>query len=162
MIAGHLTCTYVVYRKLNSRGVGLNLPALFLGSILPDIIDKSLALFLFFPLRGVAHSFLIVVPLVGLSFLVFRNKLRVLNSLQFGVLMHLIEDLEGGYDELFWPFMYDMDFSGEFSISLALYKYYVLHVKPISLSVEVVCVLLCIYYLLYDKFGLNTKKLTQG
>lgn len=121
-----------------------------MGAYLPDVIDKSLSILFHLPARGVGHSFLVILPLIGLSFWVFRNRLPALNSLQLGVLLHLVGDLEE-YNELWWPFMYDVDFPNGFSFSFVLYHYYILQDRPISLATEVGCALVCIYLLVYER-----------
>lgn len=91
-----------------------------------------------------------MLPLVGLSFLAFRGRSQALTSLQLGVLIHLLEDMEGYY-EMLWPFMYDLDFKNGFVFSWALYDYYVLWCSPIALFVEAACTLACMYILLYER-----------
>lgn len=130
----------------------LVLPAFLFGAILPDIIDKSLCLLLGFPSRGVAHSFFVILPLMVLAVLFLRDRSRVFISLQLGILMHLIEDL-AEYDLLLWPFKSSE--YGQFSFLLVLYNYYILHVLPISLLLEVLCTMICIYLIGYDNFCAN-------
>lgn len=149
MIAGHLTCTYVVYRVLNRRGVRLVLPVFLFGAILPDIIDKSLSILLQFPTHGAAHSFFVIFPLTGLSFLLFWDRSRVFISLQLGILMHLVEDL-GKYEELLWPFKFSEQ--EQFSFSFGLYNFYVLQSHPISLFLEILAALICVCLIGYNIF----------
>ncbi len=129
----------------------LVLPAFLLGAFLPDIIDKSLCLLIGSPSRWVAHSFLVILPLTALAVLFLRDRSRVFISLQLGILMHLIEDI-AEYDLLLWPFKYSESGSGQFSFFTTLYNYYVLHVLPISLFLEVLCTLICIYLIGYESF----------
>lgn len=171
MIVGHFTCTYVVYRILNNRGVRLILPVLLVGAILPDIIDKPLAILLGFGPHGIAHSFVIVLPITGFSFLIFRNNLLILTSLQLGVLIHLIEDIYA-YDQLLWPFMYNHYVGPQKEPSFVigwysfLYEYYILRSAPLTLFFEIICTLMCICFIAYDKIWTsgylnNATKATQ-
>ncbi|MCP4365502.1 MAG: metal-dependent hydrolase [Planctomycetes bacterium] len=150
MVLGHITCTYIAYRVLYSRGVRLVLPAFLIGAVLPDVIDKPLLLLFGLEPHGVGHSILVILPVFGLCFLFFRNRYLVLTSLQLGILMHLVED-SYSYEQLFWPFTVEHDDSIVIGWGDSLYSYYVEWFAPITVFLEVSCTLLSIGIILYDR-----------
>jgi hypothetical protein len=151
LILGHITCTYIAYRVLHSRGVRLVLSAFLIGAVLPDVIDKPLLLLFDLEPHGVGHSVLVLLPVFGLYFLFLRNRYLALTSLLLGILMHLIEDLYA-FEHLFWPFTVEHN---DIAIGLNgfLYNYYVEWFAPITVFLEVSCTLLSIGIILYDRFG---------
>ena len=111
----------VIYRRSNTQGmllfahVGLtlasarflhqvNLAALALGSMLPDIIDKPLGLIVFgSPNMGrtIGHTLLFLLVLTALA--LYTRDIR-LASLTWGVLAHLILDgMWNSPETLLWP-----------------------------------------------------------
>jgi inner membrane protein len=79
---------------------------LIIGSLLPDIIDKPLALFPIGPGRGYAHTlaFALLVFFIGLYFY-FKQKKTLALGLSFGVFSHLILDsMWSNVHVLLWPF----------------------------------------------------------
>lgn len=151
MILGHITCTYIAYRVLYSRGVRLVLSAFLIGAVLPDVIDKPLLILFGLEPHGVGHSILVLLPVFGLYFLFLRNRYLVLTSLLLGILMHLIEDLYA-YEYLFWPFTVEHNDSIVTGLNGFLYNYYVEWFAPITVFLEVSCTLLSIGIILYDRF----------
>ncbi len=152
MVLGHITCTYIAYRVLYSRGVRLVLSAFLIGAVLPDVIDKPLLILFDLEPHGVGHSTLILLPVFGLYFLFLRNRYLVLTSLLLGILVHLIEDLYA-FEHLFWPFTVEHNDSIVIGLNGFLYNYYVEWFAPITVSLELSCTLLSIGIILYDRFG---------
>lgn len=96
----------VVNRFRNTDGT-IDYRMVIIGSMLPDIIDKPLALFInnpdYFSGRGIFHSLLFNLILLSGGILLKRAWLRVL---WFGSLMHLLLDSIWNVPvTLFWPLM---------------------------------------------------------
>ena len=86
----------------------VNRLALIIGSILPDIIDKS---FLFLQIssgRGYSHTLLFVLLFSAFIFLISKRNKALSLSLLIGLVFHLILDLP--YVPIFYPFI-PYDFS---------------------------------------------------
>jgi len=77
--------------------------ALIIGSLLPDIIDKSLMFLGLGSGRGFSHTLLFVAVFYAISFLLFKRKTIIPNSLAIGILFHLLLDLPE--IPLFFPFI---------------------------------------------------------
>ncbi|MDD1762391.1 MAG: metal-dependent hydrolase [Methanothrix sp.] len=102
LLFAHVGLTLASARLLHR----MNLAALALGSMLPDIIDKPLGLIAFgSPNMGrtIAHTLLFLLLLAALSFC--TRDIRLI-SLTWGVLVHLILDAIWSSPEiLFWPLL---------------------------------------------------------
>lgn len=73
-----------------------------IASLLPDIIDKPLAMIGLTPCgRHLGHSLLVGIIISGLVYLITRKKI-IFVSILFGYLMHLLLDLPG-FIPLFYP-----------------------------------------------------------
>ena len=80
-----------------------------IASLLPDIIDKPLAIIGLVPCgRHIGHTFFTGIIISGLAYLIMRKKF-VSISLLFGFLMHLLLD-QPGFMPWFYPFI-PYDFS---------------------------------------------------
>lgn len=77
--------------------------ALIIGSILPDLIDKSLMFLGLGSGRGLSHTLLFVVVVYVTILLLFKGKTTIPNSLGIGILFHLLLDLPE--IPLFYPFI---------------------------------------------------------
>lgn len=77
--------------------------ALIIGSILPDLIDKSLMFLGLGSGRGLSHTLLFVVVVYVTILLLFKGKTTIPNSLAIGILFHLLLDLPE--IPLFYPFI---------------------------------------------------------
>jgi membrane-bound metal-dependent hydrolase YbcI (DUF457 family) len=77
--------------------------AQIIGSLLPDIIDKSLMFLGLGSGRGFSHTLLFVAVFYAISFLLFKRKTIIPNSLAIGILFHLLLDLPE--IPLFFPFI---------------------------------------------------------
>jgi len=77
--------------------------ALIIGSILPDLIDKSLMFLGLGSGRGLSHTLLFVVVVYVTILLLFKGKTTIPNSLVIGILFHLLLDLPE--IPLFYPFI---------------------------------------------------------
>jgi len=102
LLFAHVGLTLAFSRLLHH----VNLAALALGSMLPDIIDKPLGLIVFgSPNMGrtIAHTLLFLLLLAALSF--YTRDIRLI-SITWGVLAHLILDSMWNSPEiLFWPLL---------------------------------------------------------
>lgn len=102
LLFAHVGLTLAFSRLLHH----VNLAALALGSMLPDVIDKPLGLIFFgSPNMGrtIAHTLLFLLLLAALSF--YTRDIRLI-SLTWGVLAHLILDSMWNSPEiLFWPLL---------------------------------------------------------
>ena len=102
LLFAHVGLTLACSRLLHH----VNLAALALGSMLPDIIDKPLGLIAFgSPNMGrtIAHTLLFLLLLAALSF--HTMDIRLI-SITWGVLAHLILDSIWNSPEiLFWPLL---------------------------------------------------------
>jgi len=102
LLFAHVGLTLAFSRLLHH----VNLAALALGSMLPDIIDKPLGLIAFgSPNMGrtIAHTLLFLLLLAALSF--YTRDIRLI-SITWGVLAHLILDSMWNSPEiLFWPLL---------------------------------------------------------
>ena len=106
-----------------SLGSRVDIRLLLIASLLPDIIDKPLGLFLFHDLFGTGRMFfhtllfLSVITLVGLYLYISRKKTWLL-VLSFGTFTHLIFDAMWQTPQTFlWP-LYGFSFERHDSIAL--------------------------------------------
>ena len=76
--------------------------SLIVGSMLPDILEKPLALMHLASGRGIFHAPFVWLVIWGTLSLVFKKK-DVINGVCFGSIIHLMLDLPG--ISLFWPFV---------------------------------------------------------
>ena len=77
--------------------------ALIIGSILPDLIDKSLMFLGLGSGRGFSHTLLFVAVFYAISFFLLKRETIIPNSLVIGILFHLLLDLPEV--PLFFPFI---------------------------------------------------------
>jgi membrane-bound metal-dependent hydrolase YbcI (DUF457 family) len=79
------------------------LPAVF-ASLLPDVIDKGLALLAISPSsRWIAHTLFFAIVVVVLAAMIFRSNAAVL-AVALGLIFHIALDAEG-FLPLFYPFL---------------------------------------------------------
>lgn len=102
LLFAHVGLTLAISRLLHH----VNLAALALGSMLPDIIDKPLGLIVFgSPNMGrtIAHTLLFLLLFAALSF--YTRDIRLI-SITWGVLAHLILDgMWNSPEILLWPLL---------------------------------------------------------
>ena len=77
--------------------------AIIIGSLLPDLIDKSLMFLGLGSGRGFSHTLLFVAAFYVIILLLLKGKTIIPNSLAIGILFHLILDLPEV--PLFFPFI---------------------------------------------------------
>ena len=99
--------SHSVEARIVSVGRRIDLRVLLVGSLLPDIIDKPVALLLPDPFGGrlVCHSllFLLVIALAGLYLYLSRRRNWLL-VLGFGIFMHLVlDEMWIDTQTLLWP-----------------------------------------------------------
>ncbi|MHA1191433.1 MAG: metal-dependent hydrolase [Promethearchaeota archaeon] len=85
------------------RKYAFNRLALIIGSLLPDLIDKSLMFLGLGSGRGFSHTLLFAVVFYAITFLILKRKTIIPNSLVIGILFHLLLDLPE--IPLFFPFI---------------------------------------------------------
>ena len=94
-----------------SLGNRIDIRLLLLGSLLPDIIDKSVGIFFFREAfasgRIYAHTLLFLILIAAVGFYLYKCHRKVwLLTLAFGVFMHLVlDEMWHGPATLFWPFL---------------------------------------------------------
>jgi inner membrane protein len=116
---GHLGITtgivkgyeYVTGKKLHRQSIDIDYRFVFLGAILPDVIDKPIGMFLFrntfHNSRLFAHTliFSLILIFAGWLFLKRKRNNRIL-TLGICSLIHLLLDSMWLYPQtLFWPFI---------------------------------------------------------
>lgn len=162
MILGHLTCTYLVYRALEKKGIRLILPALLIGAYLPDVIDKPLSLLVALQPHGMGHSFLVLLLLFTPLILLLKNYRGIVATVGFGCFLHLLGD-SGENNSILWPLAGDIGLKGEgFSFSRAFYNYYIQHTFPGTLLIEVLSILGCIFLIAYERIKSRCIKFDEG
>lgn len=83
--------------------------ALIIGSLTPDIIDKSLMLLNISPGRGISHTLIFAIISFLVVYVITKRKLVISLSYFTGILFHLILDLPD--IPLFYPFIsYQFDY----------------------------------------------------
>ncbi|MHA1454829.1 MAG: metal-dependent hydrolase [Promethearchaeota archaeon] len=85
------------------RKYDFNRLALIIGSMLPDLIDKSLMFLGLGSGRGYSHTLLFAAACYVITFLLLKRKTIIPNSLTIGILFHLLLDLPE--IPLFFPFI---------------------------------------------------------
>ncbi|MHA1671960.1 MAG: metal-dependent hydrolase [Promethearchaeota archaeon] len=85
------------------RKCDFNRLALIVGSMLPDLIDKSLMFLGLGSGRGYSHTLLFAVVCYVITFLFTKRKTIIPNSLTIGILFHFLLDLPE--IPLFFPFI---------------------------------------------------------
>ena len=81
----------------------MNRFALIIGSMLPDVIDKSILFLRIGSGRGLSHTLLFVFLLSGFLFLITKGNKPVSFSLLVGMIFHIILDLPSV--PIFYPFI---------------------------------------------------------
>jgi membrane-bound metal-dependent hydrolase YbcI (DUF457 family) len=101
---------------LSSLSKFLDLRLLIIGSMMPDIIDKPLAVFGFGNGRSITHTLLIALTLLCIGFFLYLNKKKTwLMAIAIGVFTHLILDsMWATPNTLFWP-LFGWSFPGAVS-----------------------------------------------
>lgn len=123
ILFGHLGLTFIagqgIVKAINYKkgsSIKIDYRILFLGSILPDLIDKTIVFFnsngVFKSGRLIAHTFLFTLVLFIIGMIVFKLKKRNwMLVLALGTFIHLLLDSMWNYmDILFWP-VYSFPFS---------------------------------------------------
>ncbi len=114
LILGHVGITLVtaqvIERAAPARHWGLDYRLLVAGSLLPDLVDKPVGLFLFEEVfhsgRIMAHTLLFSLVLLGFGLWRYRRVGAGLFSLGVGSTLHLILDgMWGDPAVLWWPIM---------------------------------------------------------
>jgi membrane-bound metal-dependent hydrolase YbcI (DUF457 family) len=123
LLLGHLGCTLAAgqageaaYKRFSGRGFRstaklIDYRLLAIGSVLPDIIDKPLALLLFPDLfngmtRNLGHTLLFAVLLFVVWRIASGSRRSFLLPLAIGSSLHLLFDaMFTNPDTLFWPFV---------------------------------------------------------
>ena len=75
------------------REVNFNRMALFIGALLPDLIDKPILLLSLGSGRGFSHSLLFLGIVYLITILIMKRKKFIAHSLAVGILFHLLLDL---------------------------------------------------------------------
>ena len=85
-------------------------PYLLIGSMFPDIVDKTIGAFIFSTGRWIGHSLLFIFVISILGYLLIRNNMsegaRSIQMFFLGNIMHLFLDLPGislTWLVIFWP-----------------------------------------------------------
>lgn len=141
MILGHITFTYVVGDILKRKNFQIHLPALILGAMIPDLIDKPVAFFFAYPGRGCAHS---VIVLTLLFFLLLRCIKQerwacLVRTVFAGSLLHLAQDFASP-EVLLWPFLHSWDSSPSLTFFEKIEVFYVERSMPIQWWLEILSV----------------------
>jgi hypothetical protein len=117
------------------RKLSLQHFSLIIGSILPDLIDKPLALLGFGDGRYLGHAPFILAIFLCIIFLITRNK-SIVYALGIGCIFHLILDLP--YIPFFYPFIqYIFPVEGD----LLNGWFYTLTHNPLVISTEIIGVI---------------------
>ncbi len=151
MILGHLTATYALREPLKQQfPVFLPLLPLLFGALLPDIIDKPLAMLFGLPGRGLAHSLVIMAPLSLLLIRLFSSKRKIMMTVFAGALLHIAEDFASPVF-IFWPLLGSWPEVEHLGLWMKIYSYYILLSQPLTVAVEFLSYPFCLYFLLRRK-----------
>lgn len=98
---------FPIINWVESLGKFLDIRLLMIGSILPDMVDKPIGVFLFGNGRVFTHSLLVTVLLLLIGgFLYFKYKQTGVLAIGIGTFTHLIFDQMWLTPQtLFWPFL---------------------------------------------------------
>ncbi len=154
LIFGHLGITLgaaqVLERAILARHQGLDYRLVLAGSMLPDLIDKPVGLFLleevFHSGRIMAHTLVFSLVLLGLGVWRYRWGRVGLLSLGIGSLFHLaLDEMWGEPAVLWWPFMgwsLTGDWTGDF-VAEMLHSFWI----PWTFATEVLGGLILAHFL---------------
>ncbi len=136
---------------LIKRKFEFNRFALIIGSLLPDIVDKSLLLINFGYGRGFSHTILFVLISFVILHLIVKRRTNISYPFLLGLIFHLILDLPEV--PLFYPFIAYEFIVVEEPIGLWLYK---LFNDPRVYLTEIVGILILVFILINNR--LYTRK----
>ncbi len=127
----------------------INRYSLIIGSIAPDLIDKTFLFLNLFSGRSFSHTLLFVLVSFSILFLITKGNKSISFPYLIGVIIHLILDLPE--IPLFYPFVsYDFyDYAPiEDSISLWIHT---LLTEPIVITTEIIGVMIFIFIVINNK-----------
>jgi len=142
-IAVPLILVEVPYIKSNFR---INRWALIIGSLFPDIVDKTLAFLNLGFGRGISHSLLMMGLSFFLLFLITKGNKAISYPFLMGFIAHLVLDLP--HIPLFYPFIsYDFIYL-EDPIGFWLET---LFTNPVIYITEIIGAILLLYIMIHNK-----------
>lgn len=143
----HVTVPLIIFEvPIIKRKFEFNRFALIIGSLLPDIIDKSLLFLNLGNGRGFSHSILFIVISFVILHLVVKRKTNISYPFLLGLSFHLVLDLPEV--PLFYPFIVYEFLVVEDPIGLWLYK---LFNDPLVYLTEITGILILFFILINNK-----------
>ena len=156
MILGHITTTFVLREFfLKNYRIFACSWALFLGALLPDIIDKPLALIFGIPGRNFAHSIIILVGFALAFFWVLPWNKKII-VVFLGSCLHLLQDFVE-LPVLFWPFLGPWPETAPFDFFEVAYAYYFQFTPWVPFVVECLSFPFIAYICVLKTFKKNEK-----
>ncbi len=146
MYAGHLTVTYAARGALKKQLPVLRpLYPLLLGALLPDVVDKPLAILFDYPGRCLAHSAVILALGFFILFRLMPRHRETLATVAVGAAFHLAEDW-AQLNVLAWPLLGTWEYFPLQGIGENMLSFYRGEPHPYMFAVEVASWPLCLYY----------------
>ncbi len=120
--------------------------ALLIGSLLPDIVDKSLEILFSLSGRGYAHTLLFTFVGFLLVFLISRGNKAIAFPFLAGLLIHLLLDMP--YVPLFYPFIYEFTSPKDAPVQFWLTSYLT---NPDVYMPEIIAIVILLFIALNNK-----------